>query len=113
MGLSISLEQNGDKRILRLKGMINTQTLPTLEKEIEELFSMHHHKVLLDLTNVDSFSVEGLRMLFAKTKRFSLAKGNLGLSNVSPHLMQAIQIAGFDRVLLIYRDEQEALSAMV
>ena len=46
MGLSISSEQNGDKRILRLEGSLDAQTYCSLESEIEALFEGQHRKVL-------------------------------------------------------------------
>jgi stage II sporulation protein AA (anti-sigma F factor antagonist) len=112
MGLSISEEQNGDKRILRLEGSLDAQTVSSLESEIEALFEAQHRKVLLDFTQVDGLSSDSLQMLFEKTKKFTGGRGNLGLSNISSELMQVIQSAGLDRLLLIYRNEQEALRAM-
>jgi anti-anti-sigma factor len=112
MSLSILLEQNGDKRILRLKGNIDAQTILTLEIEIEALFEAHHKKVLLDFSQVESLSDEGLQMLLTKTKKFSHSQGNLGLSNINSQLKKIIQAANVDRFLLIYQDEQEALMAM-
>lgn len=112
MGLSISSEQNGDKRILRLEGSLDAQTYSSLENEIEALFAAKHRKVLLDFAKIDELSNDSLQMLFAKTKKFTGGRGNLGLSNISDKLMQVIQSAGLDRLLLIYRNEQEALSAM-
>ncbi len=112
MGLSISLEQEGDKWILRLKGNLNLQTHSGLQQELEKLWSGHHRKVLLDFANVASLSDDCLQMLLQWTKQFIGSQGNLGLINISEELMNEINRAGLHRLLLIYRDEQEALQAM-
>jgi anti-anti-sigma factor len=112
MSLSIIEEQNGDKRILRLEGRLDAQTCFSLEQEINVLFANQHRKVLLDLTRVEELTRDGLQMLFLETKKFQEAKGILGLSNPPDDLIKDIEKAGFDRVLLIYRNEETALKAM-
>lgn len=112
MGLSIALEQSGDKWILRLEGNIDTQTIASLEMEIDALFEAHHRKVLLDFAKVVNLGTDSLQMLLSRTKKFTGSRGNLGLINLSEDLMKVIQSAGQERHLLVYRDEQEALSAM-
>lgn len=113
MGLSISVEQNGDKHILRLKGKMDAQTLPALEREIEALFEAKHKKVLLNLAKIEGVSSDCLQMLNGKTKKFTGINGILGLCNISDDLMEAIQTTGLKRCLLIYSNEREALKAMV
>ncbi len=111
-GLSIALEQNGDKRILRLCGRLDAQTLSSLKMEIDSLFEKGHFSLLLDFTHVESVSTETVDLFFTETKKFKEVKGSMGLSGISDKVMQTIKNAGLDQLLLIYRDEQEALKAM-
>jgi anti-anti-sigma factor len=112
-GLSIAIEQNGDKRILRLEGRIDAQTLPTLGQQIDADFEKMHLRILLDFTGVERVTGDALELLFKETKKFKEVKGALGLSGISDPVMQTIKNAGFDQLLLIYCDEREALIAMV
>ena len=111
MGLSIFMEQSGDKHILRLKGKMDAQTLSALENEIESLFLAQHKKVLLDCSEFE-LSLDGLHMLDTETKKFSGINGILGLCNLRDDQMKIIQTSGLHRHLLIYPNESEALSAM-
>ena len=112
VGLSIAMEQSGDKRILRLEGRLDAQTVSSLEKEIDSLFELQHKKVLLNFAKVADLSRDSLQMLGSQTKKFKEGKGSLGLSNVSPDLMKHIESVGLDRILLIYHNELDALQAM-
>lgn len=112
MSLSITVEQNGNKRILRLDGRLDAQAASSLKREIESLFMQQHRKVLLDFARIEDLSSDCLEMLFLETKKFKEGRGSLGLSNINDTLMEKIKTAGFDHVLLIYRDEQTALKAM-
>lgn len=112
MSLSIRVEQNGNRRILRLDGRLDAETASSLEKEIESLFVKQHRKVLLDFARVEDLSRDCLEMLFSETKKFKEGRGRLGLSNINDALMEKIKKAGFDHVLLIFRDEKTALQAL-
>jgi anti-anti-sigma factor len=112
MSLSITVEQDGNKRILRLDGRLDAQAVSSLEKEIGSLFVKQHRKIILDFAQIEDLSSDCLEMLFSETKKFKEGRGNLGLTNINDALMEKIKKAGFDRVLFIYRDEQIALKAM-
>lgn len=112
MGLSIFLEQMGNKRILRLKGDLNGKTLPSLKEALNTLFKTHHRHLILDLAQMTQLSPEGVQMLVEKTREFIGGQGNLALIHIPKDVMKWIQMAGIDRFLLIYRDEQEALRTM-
>ncbi|MBS0603644.1 MAG: STAS domain-containing protein [Verrucomicrobia bacterium] len=111
-GLSIAIEQNGDKRILRLEGRVDAQTLTSLQKEIDSLFEKMHTKILLDFSKVVAVSDETLQFIYSETKKFKEVKGRLGLSSISSKVMNTIKNAGLEQLLLIYPNEQEALRAM-
>ncbi len=111
-GLSIAIEQDGDKRILRLTGQVDAQTFASLEQEIEHCFEKMHLKLLLNFSYVDLITKEALQLLFKETKKFKEAKGYLGISDVNSSLMQVIINAGLNQFLLIYQSESEAIKAM-
>jgi anti-anti-sigma factor len=111
-GLSIAMEQNGDKRILRLQGCVDAQTLSSLQQVLDLLFDKLHTKVLLDFNGIEEVSSESLQLLFSETKRFREAGGLLGMNNLSDALRKKVKTEGFEPLFLIFRDEKEALEAM-
>ena len=111
-GLSISVEQNAEKRILRLSGSIDAQTQSSLKQEIDSLFEKMHLYLLFDFTRVNSATEEALHFLLAETEKFKKASGRLGVYGISDSVMQIIKNADLERHLCIYRTEQEALELM-
>ena len=95
MSLSIEAEQNGNKRILRLKGQLDTQTTSSLAKEIDKLFEGHHKKVIVDFSKIEDLSEDCMQTLLSQTKKFKKEKGVLALVNISNLLMEKIRNAGF------------------
>lgn len=112
VGLSISVEQKANKRILRLKGRLDAQTLPSLDEQIEFLLENKHLRVLLDFSNIEALSEETAEMLHVKTKKFKESKGRLGLFGINGAVLYTIEKLDLSQLLLIYPNESEALKAM-
>jgi anti-sigma B factor antagonist/stage II sporulation protein AA (anti-sigma F factor antagonist) len=108
-GLSIAIEQHGDKQVLILDGRVDTTTTPSLEKELNHLLEAKHKKVILDFGKVDYLSSAGLRLLLSSTKKFQSHGGQLSLCDIGEEVMEIMKMAGFERVLLIYPNLHEAL----
>jgi anti-anti-sigma factor len=111
-GLQINEEQNGNIRILRLQGSVDSRTSPSLDRELDALLLAQHKNVLLDFASVEDLSDEGLQVLVSKTKKFKAERGVLGVSNLNEDIVLAIRNKGLDKVLFLYRDEQGALKTM-
>ena len=107
--LSIVVEQNGENRILRLKGSLDAQTWISLKEEIDPLLKKMHSHLLLDLTQVHAIVDEAVQFLFSETEKFKKARGRLGIFGMSDHVLKAMQRAGLDQRLLLYADEKEAM----
>ena len=109
IGLNIVVEEDGGKCILRLDGRIDAVTATALEREITHLFETGHRKILLDFVQVDYLSSAGMRLFLSATKKFKANQGFILFYNLNDDVMEIIKIAGFERILRIYPNEQEAL----
>lgn len=109
VGLNIVLEENGGKSLLHLEGRIDAVTATSLEREINHLYETGHRKILLDFLQVDYLSSAGMRLFLSASKKLKANQGFLLFYNLGDDVMEIIRIAGFERVLRIYPNEQEAL----
>lgn len=109
LGLHISLEEVEEKVILRLEGRIDAATSPTLEHKIQKLIDEGRFQLLLDFTDVEYLSSAGMRVLLASLKKAKAKKGLLALFSVTEDVGEIIRLAGFDKILHIFANEQEAL----
>lgn len=105
----ISVEEIDQKILLRLEGRIDTSTAPQLEKKLTQLTQEHHHRLLLDFTQVNYLSSAGMRVLLSAAKKLKANKGHLALFALQESVAEIVRLAGFDKVLAIFSNEKEAL----
>lgn len=108
VGLSIQIEEKKGKSIIRLEGRMDAANSPKLEAKLGELIKGGRTVFVLDFAKVDYLSSAGMRLLLAMTKQLS-DTGKFNLCSISEDVMEIIKMAGFERILSIYRTEQEAL----
>jgi len=109
LSLKVDLEAIEQKIVLRLEGRIDAATSPLLERQMERLIQEKHHHLLLDLNQVDYLSSAGLRLLLSMSKKLQSLKGFLILFSLAAEVEEIVKMAGFDRVLLLFANEKDAL----
>jgi anti-sigma B factor antagonist/stage II sporulation protein AA (anti-sigma F factor antagonist) len=111
-GLTVSIEEQGRRKLVRLEGRVDANTTPTLEKKLSKILSESKQRVLIDFSRVDYLSSAGMRLLLSATKKISAQGGKLVFCGMSEDVMEIIRMAGFDKILAIYPTELEALKAL-
>jgi anti-sigma B factor antagonist/stage II sporulation protein AA (anti-sigma F factor antagonist) len=106
--LEIEVEEIDDKIILHLDGRLDAATTPVLEKRIHSLITSHRW-ILIDFLSVDYLSSAGLRLLLANAKKLKERNGALILFSITENVMEVIKLAGFEKILMIFDTEEEAL----
>jgi len=112
IGISIRTEEKDKKQVIRLEGRIDAACTPILETKLEELLKAGHTRLVIDFSRVDYISSAGLRFLLSATKKAKAAKGMLTLSSIQDEVMEIIKMAGFERILHIFPNEEKALAAL-
>ncbi|MBF8263162.1 MAG: spoIIAA [Parachlamydiales bacterium] len=110
--LHIDLEEIENKLLLRLDGRLDAATTPILERKINSLADDKHYLIYLDFLRIDYLSSAGMRLLLSASKKLKTKKGALVLFSVGEEVMEILKLAGFERILLIFSTEQEALQYM-
>ena len=110
VSLNILEEIKDDKVILRLEGRLDASSSPILEGKLNELVGKKKN-LLVDFSKVDYLSSAGMRLLLASTKKMKSAQGKLIFFSISDEVMEIIKMAGFERILNICTNEQEAQNA--
>ncbi len=112
IGLSIAEEPREGKWILRVEGRLDANASPLMEKKVNELIEASYHRILIDFSKLEYLSSAGLRQLLSATKRLKALGGQLVLCRITDEVMGIIKMAGFDRVLNIFSNEEDALAAL-
>ncbi|MBS3904096.1 MAG: STAS domain-containing protein [Simkania sp.] len=111
--MNLVLEEKNGHAILRLEGRVDATSAPLLEEKIDELTHKGNTKLLIDFTQVEYLSSAGIRFLLAATKRYKSSGGMLVISSVGDDVMEIIKMAGFEKILRIFSNEEKALKALV
>ena len=97
--LQIQNQKEGSRLTLALSGRLDTVTAPqleeTLQKEIAEV-----KELVFDFEGLEYMSSAGLRILLSAQKIMN-RQGSMTLKNVSPELMEILEITGFADILTI------------
>ena len=107
--VNINEVMKGDVIVFRVKGKLDATVSPAIEKKAVEHIAAGHSKLLLDLTEVSYINSAGLRMLLSIKKQTKAGHGKFILCSLKNEVFEIIKICGFDHVLEIAKNEDEAM----
>jgi anti-anti-sigma factor len=100
-------QQSGDIWTLKLIGGVDSDThhlmwtTASSADLLQRLVAAKAKKLVIDLSAVDRFDSQGLRLLLIAHKEFSKEKIEIVLKNPNSHLRRLFQIMQFDRVFTV------------
>jgi len=109
MALEIGSETQGDFRILRLTGRLDTETSADFELAAHDLTTAGDRRFVVDLSGISYVSSAGLRVLLALAKQTEAQGGALRLSGMSHGVRQVFDLSGFSKLFSIAPDVNGAL----
>lgn len=90
---------NGNAAVLKIIGMLDTETAPELEAVIDsELVGIHD--LTLDFEALEYVSSAGLRVIL-KAQKMMNAAGKMKVVHVNESIMEIFEITGFTSILTI------------
>jgi len=111
--LTIDRETVSGLIVLRMRGRLDAASAPDLEKKLSQEIAEGNHKIVLDFGGVDYSSSAGMRVLLSKTKELKELNGGLYCSSIGDDVMSIINLAGFQRIIIIHQTEKEAIQALL
>ena len=86
---------------IRLKGRCDAASSSRLESALREL----NDSAVIDFSELTYISSDPLGVMFAAQRRLKAAGKELKLLNLSPHIREVFEIAGFDKIFSIEETE--------
>lgn len=111
MALEIGSETQGDFRVLRLNGRLDTETSADFELAAHDLTAAGERRFVVDLTGISYVSSAGLRVLLALAKQMQASGGAMRLCGLAPSVRQVFDLSGFSKLFTIASDLAAALGA--
>ena len=109
--MKIEIDPRESATVVHLQGQLDSNTSPTLEKQLTTVLDERPAAIILDLAATDYVSSAGLRVLLATAKRCRTDQRRFVLCAVNDDVMEVLTLTGFYRVLDLYPDLAQALAA--
>jgi anti-anti-sigma factor len=108
--MEIKEEKRGDVKIVGLRGRLDAETSPSVEKWLMDLLGQGERRLVLDFSELAYISSSGLRLLIQVARNLHKTNGKLALAALSDYVLEIIKITGFTSILSIYPTCEEAVA---
>ncbi len=85
------ITREGDRAIVPVGADFSGESVSRLRSEMREMLRDGVHDLILDFTLVQQIDAEGTALLLSARNSFLKIKGNFGVMNVSPDLLNLFQ----------------------
>ena len=110
--MDIVEDKRGDVKIVSLRGRIDMETSPIVEKRLMSILEQGERQLVIDFSELTYISSLGLRVLVLTAKYMQKNKGELALAALSSHIHEIFKIAAFTSIFPIYSTCDEAVAQM-
>jgi anti-anti-sigma factor len=110
--MTLTEEQGGDISIACLSGHVDSVRASELETKVMGMVDRGVTDLLLDCSELSYINSAGLRVFLLAAKQLSQDGGTLAFCSLTPHVRLIFETIGFDRILTLYADREEALEHM-
>jgi anti-anti-sigma factor len=99
---------NSTPAVYSPKGRIDGTNAGGAEGDIKALIEAGNISLVLDLSDVDYMSSAGLRVVLIAAKSTRAAGGKTVIAGARPAILEILKMSGFDRVIEIMPDLEQA-----
>ena len=96
-------------KVVEFDGEFDTTASPAVESQLNQLREQGVRKILVDFQKMEFISSAGLRVLLATAQELQKAGGELRVCNLNEEVNEVFDISGFSTILMVFKDESEAL----
>ncbi len=103
---------SGEAAIVEINGPLNSKTSPDFEEYINQLLDKKMIYILLDASQLEFVSSEGIGVMLYVQKKIAERNGFFILYNLIPEVSSLYEILGFDKVFNLASSKIDALQIM-
>ena len=96
--------------VMVMMGRLDTTTAPLFDAQAAPFLTETRSRVLLDFSGLTYISSAGLRSILRIIKHTAACGGRAGIFAAPTHILEVIEISGFQSLLDIYPDRETALN---
>jgi anti-anti-sigma factor len=107
--MNITTKDANEVKVVEFDGHLDTTSSPAAENLLNQLREQGARKILVNLEKMDFISSAGLRVLLANAQELKKADGELRVCCLNEDVTEIFEISGFSTILMVFKDEAEAL----
>jgi len=108
--MEVNIEKKNDITVIDVKGRLDANTAPELQKKITEIVNQGEYYLILKFTDLTYISSAGLRILITTVKMLKAEQGKLVLCEMQDSIYEVLKISGFTNIFNIQDNEQDAIA---
>ncbi len=112
MALQVDFKRGDSVLSVFPSGRLDGLTVGEFEEQVRENSAVEDQLLLIDFSSVEYISSAGLRVLLILAKSMGSAESKFALCALSDSIMDVFRISGFDQIMSIYKDREEALASI-
>ena len=97
------IEKQGTTLTVSPQGQLDAYSSPVLEKELQPYLDQAE-EIIMDFTNVEYISSNGLRVLLAAEQKLEERNGKVKLIHVNEQIVDVLRMVGFMDIVDVERD---------
>ena len=99
--MNVTISQEGNKYNVVLEGRLDTTNADQFQKDIAPLMESGKSEIIIDCTDMEYTSSQGLRMFLMLQKYVNQQGGSLEMRNMRPQFKELFDITGFSSIIRI------------
>ncbi|MDG6258152.1 MAG: STAS domain-containing protein [Methanomicrobiaceae archaeon] len=109
--LDVSNRQVNGVDVVFIRGRMDAHSSTEAGATINGLIEGGSRRIVVNLSGLEYISSSGLRILLSALKQLKKEDGALKLACLQPSVREVFAMAGFDRIFLLYDDEESAVNS--
>jgi stage II sporulation protein AA (anti-sigma F factor antagonist) len=102
----------GSIHLLQLRGRLDSSSVEALSAQLMPLTEAVGHQVILELTELQSLTTTGLRLLLVQARKSREQQGGLVLCGVQGFVREVFELSGFVDLIPIESGRKEAFARL-
>jgi len=93
--MNITIKEEDNNYVVYFEGRLDTSAAPQVEKELQPLYAIEGHDIILDCTKLVYISSSGLRLFLGLLKSAKPKGSHVFISGMNDDLRQVFAMTGF------------------
>lgn len=99
--MTLQIQESGEQILAMLSGRLDATTVNQFQDDVKPLMETSVPKIIIDCSELEYISSQGLRMFLILQKTVNAKGSNLVLTNMTAAVKEVFDITGFSSIIKI------------